>query len=215
MLPLTLLLLAADPDPAQKAGLQQLGEFVGTWAGDARATGPKPGWKQTAEWGWKFTDTDAALVLSVTGGKGLTAGTLTFQPKDKTYTLKATEADGERTYVGKLARGRLVLESKDGGDVRRLTLSTAAGGARLVQVAELQPKGKGPFGKQYEVTATKAGESLAGAGSKTECVVTGGVGTRPVTYLGATYYVCCSGCLDEFNADPKKYVEAYLRARKK
>ena len=223
---LTLLLLAAgfavaaDPDPAQKAGLQQVGEFVGTWKGngDGKPAGTKLLWKQTAAWGWKFTGADPALTLDVAGGKGLAAGTLTFQPKDKTYTLKAKDADGsERTYAGKLTRGRLVLESKESvsGDVRRLTVYTAAEGARMIQVAELQSKGKGPFTKLYEVAATKEGESFAGGGSKTECVVTGGAGTMPVSYLGTTYYVCCSGCRDEFTADPKKYVEAYLKSRKK
>ena len=211
---------AADPDPAQKAGLQQVGDFVGTWKGngDGKPAGGKQMWKQTAAWGWKFTGTDPALTLEVTGGKGLTAGVLTFRPKDKTYHLAATEADGgERTYTGKFVRGKLTLEGKDpaSGDVRRLSFTTAAEGARLIQVAEVQAKGRGPFTKLYEVASTKDGESFAGGGSKNECVVTGGVGTTPVSYMGATYYVCCTGCRDEFNADPKKYVEAYLKGRKK
>jgi hypothetical protein len=213
-------LAAADPDPAQKAGLQQVGDFVGTWkgSGDGKPAGSKVLWKQTAAWGWKFAGDQPALTLDVTGGKGLTGGVLTYRPKDKTYSLAAKDADGtERAYTGKLVRGKLTLESKDAatGDVRRLSFSTAAEGARLIQVAEVQAKGKGPFTKLYEVAATKEGESFAGGGAKNECVVTGGAGTMPVQYMGATYYVCCSGCRDEFNADPKKYVEAYLKSRKK
>jgi hypothetical protein len=214
------LVVAADPDPAQKAGLQQVGGFVGTWngSGDGKPAGDKKQlWRQTATWGWRFGDRPA-LVLETKDAKGLAAGTLTYQPKDKTYTLKAKDADGaERTYTGKLDRGRLVLEGKDAstGDVRRLTFRTVAEGVRLIQTAELQPKGRGPFTKLYEVGATKEGEAFAGGGPKNECVVTGGTGTTPVSYLGQTYYVCCSGCRDEFNANPKKYVDEYLKSRKK
>jgi len=42
-----------------------------------------------------------------------------------------------------------------------------------------------------------------------ECVVTGGLGTATVTYMGKTYFVCCTGCRDEFNSDPAKYVKDF------
>jgi YHS domain-containing protein len=38
--------------------------------------------------------------------------------------------------------------------------------------------------------------------------VTGGLGTIAVSYKGQTYYVCCGGCKDAFEADPEKYVKA-------
>ncbi len=28
-----------------------------------------------------------------------------------------------------------------------------------------------------------------------------------VTYNGKEYYVCCSGCREEFKADPEKYIK--------
>jgi YHS domain-containing protein len=38
-------------------------------------------------------------------------------------------------------------------------------------------------------------------------------------YMGKTYYFCCSGCRDEFNASPAKYVKEYeekqAKAKKK
>jgi YHS domain-containing protein len=49
-------------------------------------------------------------------------------------------------------------------------------------------------------------------------VVSGGKGTMPVSYKGKTYYVCCSGCRDEFKENPEKYIaeyEAKLKAKKK
>jgi YHS domain-containing protein len=32
--------------------------------------------------------------------------------------------------------------------------------------------------------------------------------------MGKTYYVCCSGCRDEFNANPQKYIDAAEKAKK-
>jgi YHS domain-containing protein len=29
-----------------------------------------------------------------------------------------------------------------------------------------------------------------------------------VSYMGKSYFVCCSGCKEEFDANPKKYVDA-------
>ena len=58
-------LVAADPDPAQKAGLQQVGGFVGTWngAGDGKPAGAKLLWRQSTTWAWKFAGPEPALAL--------------------------------------------------------------------------------------------------------------------------------------------------------
>ena len=58
---------------------------------------------------------------------------------------------------------------------------------------------------------------FASGDSRPECIVSGGLGTIPVMYMGQTYYVCCSGCRTEFNADPAKYVREYneKKAKKK
>ena len=42
-------------------------------------------------------------------------------------------------------------------------------------------------------------------------------GTSTVSYMGQTYYVCCTGCRDEFNANPTKYIDEYKakQAKKK
>ena len=53
------------------------------------------------------------------------------------------------------------------------------------------------------------GESLGKTEKKNECVVSGGTGTMPITYKGETFYVCCSGCRDEFNSNPEKYVKEF------
>lgn len=211
--------VAAGPQDAAKKGLQQVGEFVGEWKGAGTVAGKKAVWKETLAWGWSFKGGEPRLTLAVEDGKFFKTGALAYVPDKKLYRLTATDPAGaERVYEGKLARGRLVLDSKDAatGDVSRLTLYTVGDGARMLLVGETQSKGKGLFAKAFDVAANKVGESFAGGGGKkAECVVTGGLGTMPVSYMGKTYYVCCSGCRDEFNADPKKYVDEYEKARKK
>ncbi len=76
-----------------------------------------------------------------------------------------------------------------------------------------KPKPATTFTRQFQVGATKEGEPFADTGGGPECIVSGGRGTIAVTHAGKTYHVCCSGCRDEFKADPEKYIK--LAAAKK
>ncbi len=212
---------AADKEAdAAKKALQQVGELVGEWngKGEAKAGGRSTLWKETLSWGWKFKDGDSWVTLSVKGGKYLTGGELRYDPEKKLYRLTVTDAaKKEAVYEGRLTKDRrLVLNRKDPatGDVHRLAIYTVSQDAGLVVRSEVQSKGKGLFADEFQVFATREGESFAGGGKKNECVVTGGLGTIPVSYMGKTYYVCCSGCRDEFNANPKKYVDEYEKKKK-
>lgn len=212
---------AADKNTeASKKALQELGEFIGQWKGngDAKIDGKNAIWKETIDFGWKFAKSgDSWIALDVTDGKFLTKGALKYDPMKKQYVFTATDKDGKETeYTGKVVRSRLVLEGKDkGGDVHRITLYTLADGARLTLQSELKEGGKGLFGTVYKVVANKEGESFAGGGKKkNECVVTGGLGTMAVNFGGKTYYVCCSGCREEFDANPKKYVDEFEKKKK-
>ena len=210
---------AADEKGVAKTALREVGEFVGEWKGngEAKAGGKNTLWKETLSWGWKFKGGDAWIALDVKGGKYVAAGELRYDPRVKLYRLTLTDAARkERTYEGKLSRNRLVLSHKDAatGDVSRVTVYTLADGARMIVRSEVQTKGRGPFADVFRVAATREGEAFAGGGKKAVCVVTGGLGTMPVSYLGKTYHVCCTGCRDEFNADPKKYVDEFEKNRK-
>ena len=77
-------------------------------------------------------------------------------------------------------------------------------------------KGSTVYFKQFEVACNKEGESLAGnSGKQPECVVTGGLGTMTVSYMGKTYYVCCSGCRDAFMENPAKVIKEFEERKKK
>ena len=61
-----------------------------------------------------------------------------------------------------------------------------------------------------EVGLTKEGESLAAGSTSTErpkCIVTGGAATMTLSYQGRTFPICCTGCRDEFNENPEKYIK--------
>ena len=213
---------AAEPTPKQaaasKEALQELGEFVGDWkgSGSTKAKGREVIWSETLNVGWKFKGDDSWLALTVADGKFMKGGELKYDPVKKVYTLALTDPDKSVTnYDGKLVKGRLVMTAKDAktNDVSRLTLYTVSGGSRMLVKAETQPKGRGLFDDQFAVAATKEGAAFAGGGKKPECLLTGGLGTIPVTFNGKTYYVCCSGCRDEFNSDPKKYVDAFEKKK--
>ena len=214
--------LAADLTPKQaavaKEALEKLGEFVGEWNGNGSA--PQKGrdqiWTETLNVSWKFKGDNAWIEFTIKDGKFLKSGELRYDPIKKVYKLDMTGTDKSMThYDGSLVKGKLVMTAKDpaSNDVSRLTLYTVSGGARMLLKAETQPKGRGLFDDQFEVAAGKAGESFAGGGKKNECLMTGGLGTIPVSYNGKTYYVCCGGCRDEFNSDPKKYVAAYEKKK--
>jgi len=208
-----------DQETAKKA-LAEVGDFVGQWnASGEVAEGKKAIFKETLEIGWKFSkDGDAWMTLTVKDGKFLVSGDLKYLVDKKQYQLTAKDKAGkEVVFLGTLTKGKLLLESKDAtsGDVHKLIMNTLADGARMVVQADVQAKGKGLGTTVFKTSATKEGESFAGGGKKNECCVTGGLGTMAVNYNGKTYYVCCSGCRDEFNANPKKIVEDYEKKKGK
>jgi len=216
---MTGLAVAADsPKDAEKSkeALQELGEFIGQWKANGEGTvdGKKNAiWKETWEFAWKFgKGGDAFILVKVADAKFFTKAEVRYDVAKKVYAVAVTDkADKTQAYAGKLTRGKFQLERKDekSGDVHKLTINTAAGGVRLVAQYDVQTGGKGLAGNVYKTAGNKEGESFAGGGGKgKECIVTGGLGTIGVSYMGTSYYVCCSGCKEEFDANPKKYVDA-------
>jgi YHS domain-containing protein len=198
-----------------KKALGEVQDFIGLWnlEGTQKVGARTEAWKEKVSWGWKFGEGSVALTVDFAEGKGkyFTSGKLTYDTDKKKYVLTLTAADKtEQVFEGGVRNGVMKLERKDAktGDAYRLTLNTLADGIRFQVKYEKQDGGKGLFNNQFAMNGNKDGESFAGGGAKKpECIVSGGAANIAVQYNGKTYYVCCSGCRDEFNANPKKYAK--------
>jgi len=209
---------SADKSDASKDALKALNEFIGQWKGNGEAkSGKSDIWKESAEWGWELKGAEPALKMKITGGKAFSEGTLKYLADKKKYQLTAKISDKkEQVFVGEIKAKKLILIHDDAEtkDKTTIEMSTNNGGARFVYNVSVQKGGKGLSRATMQVGLVKEGAEFAG-GKKAECIITGGLGTMAVSFNGKTYYVCCSGCRDEFNANPKKYVEEFEKANKK
>jgi len=206
----------ADQAKAKKA-LQEVQDFIGLWnlEGTQKVGAKTEAWKEKVSWGWKFKNGDPSITVGFAEGKGkvYTGGELRYDVEKKKYVLTLDpvgKGEAKQEFVGTVTSGTLKMERKDAktGDVYRLTMNTLSDGVRFAFKSEKQDGGKGLFSTVYKMDGNKDGESIAGGGpKKPECVVSGGAATIAVSYNGKTYYVCCSGCRDEFNANPAKYAK--------
>lgn len=210
--------------PSAKEALQPLNELIGGWKGVGEPEGTaqekqKGFWRETVNWSWKFKGDDAWLVLTINNGKYFKAGELRYLPERKGYQLTLTTKDGkEQVFDGQLAKDKrsMTFERTDSvtKDSQRLLVSLV-GEIRFTYRFEHKPDGRKLYVKDYQVAATKEGESFGKQEKKPECVVSGGLGTSTVSYKGVTYYVCCSGCRDAFNENPEKYIKEYNERKAK
>lgn len=216
---------AADSAAAKKAreALQEFNDFIGGWKGSGglgTPERPKPDskgiWKESIDWGWRFKGDDAWLTMTVTDGKYFRSGELRFLPDKKAYQLTvANKQDQKLVFEGELKKGRLTLVRIDPKtkDTQQLEMNLAGDGVRFIYRFATKPEGRTIFTPEYYVALNKEGESIGAKDKKNECVVTGGLGTIPVSFKGMTYYVCCTGCREAFMENPEKIIKEYL-ARK-
>lgn len=213
-----------------KDALQPFNVLVGSWKGSGTPEGTKEeraagAWEETINWGWKFKDQDAWLVVTFTKSKHFTKGELRYTPeKDAAqprFTLTLTTPDKTTaTFVGTLTDKDkvLALTRTDGpaGEEQRLVFSLLHFNRHLYRLETRPANAAVAFTRKYQVGATKEGVAFADVPKGPECIVSGGLGTMKVTHKGKDYYVCCSGCRDEFKADPEKYIkEAEAKAKEK
>lgn len=213
--------LALSADNPSKEALQALQEFIGQWKGSGGPDKPKPGprdpiWSESISWGWRFKGEDAWLTMEVKKGKFLKSGEMRFLPEKKVYELTAVDKDDNKlVFTGQIKNEVLTLERVDPEtkETQQIQMNTAAEGIRFIYRFARKKAGTTLFTKDYMVAATREGASLGAKEKKTECVVSGGLGTTPIAYKGETYYVCCSGCADAFRENPEKYI-AEFKAKK-
>jgi hypothetical protein len=205
-----------------REALQPLNDLIGTWRGTGEPAGTlaerqRGFWEEKLTWGWQFKGKDAWLSVTFVKGKHFESGELRYLPdKDLFQLTLRTPSKETQTFTGRLKERILTLDREDEKtkEGQRLVITMLHFERHLYRV-DVKPEGKGFFRKAYGVGATRDGVKFAQGDGRPECVVSGGLGTTPVTYMGQTYYVCCSGCRDEFNADPAKYVKEYLARKAK
>jgi hypothetical protein len=219
-------LLAAEGRPRTDgkmiAALKPYQEFVGQWrgVGQPRRGSNKGAWQERAEVLWQLTQLtgkETGLVWKPTDGPLWKSAR--FAPGDKPdeLALHVTLPDDKpRIYLGQRDGDRIALESTpdDNGEVHRITI-TRLSENRMVWLFEKRAAQQTFSQRVAEISFQREGTRLAAKdGSGPECVVTGGLGTIPVTYQGKTYYVCCTGCRDAFNDDPAGILAAWEERRK-
>ena len=208
---------AASPaDEEVPAPFARFESMVGGWKGTAQPAANRfKGWQEKHSWAWKFAKgTPVGMTLTIEGGKVFTKGELTFDPKSGRYTLAATDSAGKPiTFSGTStadAKG-LVLDrtnpTSEGKE--RLTIRPNSSGIRYTMLLDVEPPGAPQYKNTLQVGLTKEGESFAAGGEAAnlpKCILTGGSASMSVTFNGKSYPVCCTGCRDEFNENPEKYV---------
>ena len=212
--------------PTAKEAMRPLNVLVGAWRGNGTPEGTKEerlagAWNETISWEWQF-DKEPRLVATFDKGKHFTKGELRYTPDkgEPGFTLTLTAPDkSTATFVGKLTDKDkvLTLTRTDGpsGEEQRLVFSLLHHNRHLYRFETRPANTTVAFTKKYQVGATKEGAGFADVPKGPECIVSGGKGTIKVTYKGKEYYVCCSGCRDEFKENPEKYIkEAEAKAKK-
>ncbi len=202
---------------ASKEALQELQDFIGGWKGNGGPDKPRPSprdpvWSENVSWSWRFKGDDAWLTMTVKDGKIFKSGEMRYLPDKKLYQLTTTDKDGKKAvFEGQIKSETLTLTHVDPATkvTRQIQMNTAAEGVRFIYRVAHKDKGSTIWKKDYVVACTKEGESLGKAEKKNICVVSGGVGTMPISYKGETYYVCCSGCAEAFKETPEKYIAEY------
>lgn len=217
-------LLAADDQPAdlaaQKERLAKMQPLVGQWrgVGQPQRGSTKDSWIAEADWAWSFDQGAASLVGKLPKGRYFKSLKLVPGKEAGTFELSAalTDEDATLVYAGKLDEtDRLVLtttEPREGLPVR-ISLRFVAENDRLLVLLEKKSAASDQLTRLAEVGYTRQGSGFGKNVSERECVVTGGLGSIEVSFEGKTYYVCCTGCRDYFNDNPKEVLADYF-ARK-
>lgn len=211
--------LGGDSDKPKdaKEALQALQDYIGGWKGNGTTEKDRSIWKETVNWSWRFKGKDAFFSVDMADSKLFKKGELRYLADKDVYELMLVDIkDKEQRFEGGLKKGYLTVERTDpeSKEGQQIKINTAGGGLRLVLTYSTRLPDRKIYNKQFQIAYTKEGEAFGSAAKKPECVVTGGLGTSAVSFMGVTYYVCCSGCRDAFNENPAKVIADY-KARKK
>lgn len=220
---------ADEPKPAvetSKSGrevvvkaLHPISVLVGDWkgVGQPRRGSNAGAWSEKVLAGWQFGEV-TQLALKFESGKLYSQAIFGLADDGKTPQLMLLKTDGDQLILS-------VTSAEESASERFVSWSFASSAENETQVRatiriisdiratllfEERNGGKGSYRRIAEIGMTRAGERLALANAgEHQCIVTGGLGIIKVTHEGKTYYVCCEGCKQAFDADPAGTVESY------
>ena len=208
---------AEEPEKADpRKALQPFNSLVAPWKGTGVPDGTREDkekgfWTEMVTWQWQFDKDDAWLQAKFDQGKYFLRGELRALGKDRYKFTIETKANETVIFEGELKDNKLTLDRIDAKtkESQRLTFRLLHSN-RITYSYETKADGKAAFVRKYQVGLTNQNVPFANNGATgPECIVSGGLGTMQVSYKGKTYYVCCSGCRDEFKANPDKYIAEF------
>jgi YHS domain-containing protein len=216
-------LVAAGTARAQEAATEDVppalapfAHLVGAWKGQAIPQANRVrGWTERHLWAWDFeAGRPVGLTITFEASKTLKSARLRYDGAAKAYRLEGSDPDGKPVaFAGPIDPKGQVLRldrtpASARGPAERLTLRLNSNRIRYTWLLETRAAGAPQYARTIDVNLGKEGESFAAGGAEAnlpQCVMTGGAATMSVSFNGKTYPVCCTGCRDEFLANPEKY----------
>ncbi|HIF01276.1 MAG: hypothetical protein ABGZ23_09195 [Fuerstiella sp.] len=213
-----------SPDGRSKRAqdLKPFNSLIGEWrgVGQLQRGSRKGAWTEKVVCEWQFTDAETSVVLKSADSKRFEQLRLTWDQKNQQLVLNRKTKEGDHEYRGPAPKDwpgavRLVTIRDDDGAAYRCTIQQLSD-IRATLLFEKQTSPTGSFRRVFGIGYTRGGAKLAqsGAGQR-KCIVTGGLGTIPVSFQGKTYYVCCQGCVQAFNEAPEAIIADYRASLKK
>jgi hypothetical protein len=203
--------------------LKPLSVLVGDWKGVAQ---PKRGssvgaWQEKASAQWDFQEDQTTLQARFEPGTLIRTLQFTVPNKDAEWQLDLEQSNGEHHQLTRTnptqptepdQNSTFVFESNDEGPQRLRCTIRRISQIRMTVLLEERSAEQTTWRRMAEIGMTRAGEKLAsGNTGERQCIVTGGLGTIRVSFEGKTYYVCCEGCQQVFDADPAGTIADYRK----
>lgn len=194
---------------AAKESLGVFNSLIGGWrgVGQEKRNSSRGSWQETADWVWDLSGDAPAVVVKIKNGKRFKIVRITADSVPNKFQLELTNVDDSKTTLtGEFVATENKLTANSTTDAAGLEYQitvTLLNEKRTLLAYSQRKAGQSQFAQLAQVGYTREGTRLAEETQQgPECVVTGGLGTIPVTHKGQTYYVCCTGCRDAFDADP-------------
>jgi hypothetical protein len=180
-------------------------------------------WSEKAQAAWKFDDSQSALHLQFEPGQhyksvgfsladdGSTPELSLMLSGGQTILLKRRDESAADKTPDKPAKDVVWLFESSSETLPQTRYSVRVfSDIRVAMLFEEKPTTQASYRRLSEIGLTRAGARLAsGNTGERQCIVTGGLGTIKVSHNGKTYFVCCEGCQQAFDADPAGTIAAY------